>query len=253
MKLNNLHMIIILVCAVLFSTIVGPDIKEGMTEGQYIQEKSLGTVESANTGTKQDRNYIKNNAHTNNQKSKHKKHKKRRHRQNKLYSSDQLNMPPGYDAYKRGVIRDYANNNYNAPLTYSDSEYDSDGQNNGYGYVSSDSDSDDDYNQGNTQYPQNAVPGTFNPQLGMPTQPRGIDASEIPYGDEDKYILKSEIVPPVCPACPTVTNCPDTKKPRPCPPCARCPEPAFECKKVPNYTKTNTMLPVPILNDFSQF
>ena len=87
----------------------------------------------------------------------------------------------------------------------------------------------------------------------MPTQPMGIDSDDIPEGDEDKYILKSEIVPPVCPACPTMTECPGTKKERPCPPCARCPEPAFECKKVPTYKKTNTMLPVPILNDFSQF
>jgi len=42
---------------------------------------------------------------------------------------------------------------------------------------------------------------------------------------------------------------------RPCPACERCPEPAFECKKVPNYSSTNVSqhLPVPILNDFSKF
>lgn len=46
-------------------------------------------------------------------------------------------------------------------------------------------------------------------------------------------------------------TCPE---PQPCPPCARCPEPSFDCKKVPNYSSTNSgHLPVPILNDFSQF
>ena len=45
--------------------------------------------------------------------------------------------------------------------------------------------------------------------------------------------------------------CPD---PEPCPPCGRCPEPSFDCKKVPNYSSTNSeFLPVPVLNDFSQF
>lgn len=79
--------------------------------------------------------------------------------------------------------------------------------------------------------------------------------SNLPPGNEDLYILKSSIVPPVCPACPTVTSCPSTKdKCPPCPPCARCPEPAFECKKVPNYSGQNdSYLPQPIMSDFSQF
>lgn len=84
---------------------------------------------------------------------------------------------------------------------------------------------------------------------------QGIPKSQIPFGDEDLYILKSEIVPPVCPACPTL-NCGNCKtKCPPCPPCARCPEPAFKCEKVPNYQakQTNPYLPLPWLNDFSQF
>ncbi len=83
----------------------------------------------------------------------------------------------------------------------------------------------------------------------------GIPKSQIPKGKEDLYILKSEIVPPVCPACPSNSNCPREKPCQPCPPCARCPEPAFECKKVPNYSSSATVdyLPRPILNDFSQF
>jgi len=84
--------------------------------------------------------------------------------------------------------------------------------------------------------------------------PKGISKSEIPEGDEDMYILKSEVVPPVCPKCPDVTSCPKPAKCQPCPPCARCPEPAFECKKVPNYNRTDDQyLPRPVLSDFSQF
>jgi hypothetical protein len=42
---------------------------------------------------------------------------------------------------------------------------------------------------------------------------------------------------------------------RPCPACERCPEPAFDCKKVPNYRSTavDNYMPLPVLNDFSTF
>jgi len=84
--------------------------------------------------------------------------------------------------------------------------------------------------------------------------PTGIPARMIPPGQEDLYILKSEVVPPVCPACPTSSACPRTEKCPPCPACARCPEPNFECKKVPNYNAVNdSYLPVPVLSNFSTF
>jgi len=67
--------------------------------------------------------------------------------------------------------------------------------------------------------------------------PQGIAKSQIPPGYEDLYVLKSAIVPPVCPAAPTI---PREKKCPPCPPCARCPEPSFECKKVPNYNSLSS-------------
>lgn len=60
----------------------------------------------------------------------------------------------------------------------------------------------------------------------------GIPRNEIPEGEEDLYILKSQVVPPVCPKCPDVQTCNKKEKCPPCPACARCPEPAFECKKV---------------------
>ena len=77
----------------------------------------------------------------------------------------------------------------------------------------------------------------------------GVPRSRIPPGQENLYILKSEIVPPICPACPNV-NCNNSsnseKKCQPCPPCARCPEPSFECKKVPNYNSKGLMNQLPI-------
>ena len=81
---------------------------------------------------------------------------------------------------------------------------------------------------------------------------QGVTKSEIPPGDEHLYILKSEVVPPVCP------KCPDCPKPKcnnggkgSCPPCPRperCPEPAFTCKKVPNYSVSSVdgALPSPM-------
>lgn len=68
---------------------------------------------------------------------------------------------------------------------------------------------------------------------------QAIKKKDIQPGKEDLYILKSQIVPPVCPRCPDVIqNCPKTDC-QPCKPCGRCPEPAFECKKVPNYSVIN--------------
>ena len=59
----------------------------------------------------------------------------------------------------------------------------------------------------------------------------GIKKQDIPEGDEDLYVKKTEIVPPVCPKCPDSRSCPRPKPCPPCAPCARCPEPAFECKR----------------------
>jgi len=81
---------------------------------------------------------------------------------------------------------------------------------------------------------------------------RGIRRVDIQNGDEDLYVLKSSIVPPVCPKCPQRSACPRQKPCPPCPPCSRCPEPAFTCKKVPNYNSMNNQyLPLPWLSQAS--
>ena len=117
---------------------------------------------------------------------------------------------------------------------------------------------------GNTAYyaqgPRgNTVAGVTNdygaPGVGvMPGAGLGVPAWQIPSGQEDLYILKSQVVPPVCPACPAGGSCPRKEPCAACPPCGRCPEPSFECKKVPNYNAMNEeYLPQPFLNDFSSF
>jgi len=101
----------------------------------------------------------------------------------------------------------------------------------------------------------NTVAGTTaNNSAYYNSLPYGIPGNQIPPGQEDLYILKSQVVPPVCPACPTSSACPREEPCPACPACARCPEPAFECKKVPNYNAIdNDYLPAPVLNDFSTF
>jgi hypothetical protein len=116
------------------------------------------------------------------------------------------------------------------------------------------------YSQGaSSSTPSSMIIGPGGQQILATTQNtiNGIPSSQIPGGQEDLYILKSEVVPPVCPACPNVIidKSMVQKECQPCPPCARCPEPSFDCKKVPNYSLgvANTYLPRPVLNDFSTF
>jgi hypothetical protein len=68
--------------------------------------------------------------------------------------------------------------------------------------------------------------------------------------DMDDYILKTNIIPPVCPACPSVSG---RDKPCPaCPPCGRCPEQNFECKKVQTGINEVPILG-PTFDDFGNF
>lgn len=84
---------------------------------------------------------------------------------------------------------------------------------------------------------------------------KAIPKNQIPQGDEDLYILKSQIVPPVCPKCPDVKKCDTTKDCAPCPAPQRCPDRPFECKMVPKYSdpRVSSHLPRAVLNDFSTF
>ena len=100
--------------------------------------------------------------------------------------------------------------------------------------------------------------GTSNNQDGVynDSLPQGIPRSMIPAGSEDMYILKSEVVPPVCPQCPApvIIKTGEKAECQPCPACARCPEPNFECVKQPNYSSINkSRLPQPAMSSFTAF
>jgi putative hemolysin len=128
---------------------------------------------------------------------------------------------------------------------------------NGNTYAGTNSNTNQYYGQTGAQ--ENTYAGTnYDSSAYYNSLPPGVPKSQIPDGQEDLYILKSEVVPPVCPVCPEpIVQCPDNYNKNnvpPCPPCARCPEPAFDCKKVPNYNAFNPdYMPVPVLNDFSSF
>ena len=115
---------------------------------------------------------------------------------------------------------------------------------------------------------------------------KGITSSNIPASDADLYMLKSRMLPagPVGTgtgaagtgssaagssaagssaagssaagaSSPSPSTCASAPAPvPPCPACERCPEPSFDCKRVPNYNSSeNKYLPRPVLADFSQF
>ena len=104
---------------------------------------------------------------------------------------------------------------------------------------------------GNTAVGVNNNSGVYNNSL-----PAGVSRNQIPAGQEDLYILKSQVIVPICPKCPDpILKCDgDASQCQPCPAPMRCPEPAFDCKKVPNYKAFNQdYMPVPVLNSFSTF
>jgi hypothetical protein len=82
-----------------------------------------------------------------------------------------------------------------------------------------------------------AIPGNVSNKPVPGYVETGIPRNKIPEGQQHLYILKSQVVPPVCPACPSAAICATKgKPPPPCPACARCPEPSVTCKAVPNYS-----------------
>jgi hypothetical protein len=96
---------------------------------------------------------------------------------------------------------------------------------------------------------------------GVGASPLNTD-KDLALTNQDMYLLSNQDGDQSsnCPVsgCGTAASCPNNLKPAsvpPCPPCERCPEPSFECKKVPKYNRgeNNQYLPKPVLADFSQF
>ena len=110
--------------------------------------------------------------------------------------------------------------------------------------------------------PSNPIPNTQQAsysdlvQSAVPaSKMKAIPKDQIQSGDEDLYILKSQVVPPVCPKCPDVKKCDKTKDCPPCPAPQRCPDNPFECKMIPKYSDPTVSkhLPRPVLNSFNTF
>lgn len=108
----------------------------------------------------------------------------------------------------------------------------------------------------------------------------GTPSSMIPPGDEDKYILKTQIVPPVCPRCPSICSSNPANQEPACPSCGNpgqggstqgtippptsnsnaniSPPNAYDAinnptDKYSQYRHNTSFLPVPVVSDFSKF
>lgn len=126
----------------------------------------------------------------------------------------------------------------------------------------------------------------LNSNIQNNTISNGLPANMIAPGNEDLYILKSEIVPPVCPRCPSICSKDIKQQCPPCPSCARCPsgssnftysgnnnqvsgssnqsvanispdnaysEGENSTDKYSKYRSNNKFLPVPVVSNFSTF
>lgn len=235
MKLTNRHIFLILILSIIFCCGLGVfNIVEGLENNQDIKvgstvlitvdsDKHVGTVSVINRdGTYEVVSY------------KGKGYSKITKGNIKIATSDDISN------YRKNMSKPRENRDYVAQSSINGSQYSYFNEpNNSSELVKTISTSD-----GRTIYatPQNTIDG--------------ISRRSIPPGQEDLYILKSQVVPPVCPACPTIINkCSDSGREKcpPCPPCGRCPESSFECVKRPTYKPDNPYLPVPILSDFSSF
>ena len=101
--------------------------------------------------------------------------------------------------------------------------------------------------------PPPAAPTTYTstPQVGL----AGLDAPTT-YTSTPQVGLAGSDTPMTANPTPVSTPAPaKSEDTPPCPACERCPEPAFECKKVPNYRSPSMQnyMPIPVLNDFSKF
>jgi hypothetical protein len=241
MKLNAYGLFLILLLALILCSFFGCRYREGLTSNTFTgPEGNQATVYTAESGRKavaKDDTLYYNSDYNSSSSSTSNSNSNSNSTSNGDYSSTTYSGPQGNQATV------YTGPQGNQAVSTNSGTY------------TNNDDSDD--------YDVNTYTGPAGNQATVYTGPQGnqavvanagINRSQIPPGQEDLYILKSEIVPPVCPACPQAAACPRQEPCQPCPPCARCPEPAFECKKVPNYNSSNDQfLPRPVMADFSQF
>jgi hypothetical protein len=97
-----------------------------------------------------------------------------------------------------------------------------------------------------------AAPSTFTPP---PPPPPPTQVPQPQQAPQPQVGLAGSNTPMAANPAPVSSPAPANSDTPPCPACERCPEPAFECKKVPNYRSPSMQnyMPVPVLNDFSKF
>ena len=257
MKLTNLHIfLIILLALVLCSTLGGTCSREGY--GTYNQtyhsyKNFYKDLDNETTGGLSG-NTTKTKHHRHHQGRHHRQHQGQYHnrenyKNNNSYGNDDMNGGDYSDpsAMFSGSYKTSHNKHANYDSAYrrertSNKMFDS---------VSNGAINGSLFNSANS-YSTNYDNGNGDDYSNGDDNGNGVSGNQIPSGQEDLYILKSQMVPPICPACPKCpsVNCDDkcgNNKCPPCPACARCPEPQFECKKVPNYSSANIMgnLPIP--------
>ena len=239
MKLTKLHIFLILLIALVLCSCFGmcsTSTKEGYTSNKtyHSYDKYYDNLNDANisaTDWSQGLDDTYNNPYYNKNDQFHKRYKNENKNYDYSYKDDDLNGGSNDDSSSYMISTSYKNNkNYDSYNKYNRRE--SSNNNNMFDSVSN-----------------GAMNGSTYSYSG---DNDGITQDQIPNGQEDLYILKSQALTPICPACPPPPKvdcndkCGKSKCP-PCPPCARCPEPQFDCVKVPNYNTTNLdqNLPIP--------
>jgi len=239
MKLTKLHIFLILLIALVLCSCFGmcsTSTKEGYTSNKtyHSYDNYYNNLNDANisaTDWSQGLDDTYNNPYYNKNDQFHKRYKNENKNYDYSYKDDDLNGGNNDDSSSYMISTSYKNNkNYDSYNKYNRRENSI--NNNMFDSVSNGAMNGSTYSYSGDNY--------------------GITQDQIPNGQEDLYILKSQSPPPICPACPPPPKvdcndkCGKSKCP-PCPPCARCPEPQFDCVKVPNYNTTNLdqNLPIP--------
>ena len=238
MKLTKLHIFLILLIALVLCSCFGmcsTSTKEGYTSNKtyHSYDNYYNNLNDANisaTDWSQGLDDTYNNPYYNKNDQFHKRYKNENKNYDYSYKDDDLNGGNNDDSSSYMISTSYKNNkNYDSYNKYNRRE---NSNNNMFDSVSN-----------------GAMNGSTYSYSG---DNDGITQDQIPNGQEDLYILKTQSPLPICPACPPPPKvdcndkCGKSKCP-PCPPCARCPEPQFDCVKVPNYNTTNLdqNLPIP--------
>ena len=244
MKLNALHLFLILLGSLMLCSILSNPVIEGMSGGTgrtHKDDKLYVSVDDFQNQLDDLTKYKKRDSDTEitiNEYSTPNNYLSPRNEEHNIHTTTQQQQQQQLvDSANTNTNTNYHATNYFGSKNSRNNNNDNNDNNDDYDDYD-DYDDDDSYTGGANEPAYNTTP-----------------ISQIPAGSEDLYVLKSEIVPPVCPACPSqMHHVPRQEPAPPCPPCARCPEPAFECKKVPNYrVNDQDSLPRPVLADFSQF